>query len=52
MSHRFAAGFYAVHEKVGKNDFSRCSPGLRFQDLSELSNSPTLQCGSDMFPSI
>ena len=51
-SQRFAACFYAVHEKISKNYFSRCSPGLCFQDLPQLSNLPTLQCGSDMFPSI
>lgn len=43
---------YAAREKVSKNCFSCCSSGLCFQDLSELSNSPTLQCGSDMFPSL
>ena len=43
---------YAAREKVSKNCFSCCSPGLCFQDLPQLSNSPTLQCGSDMFPSI
>ncbi len=43
---------HAVHEKACKYFFSCWSRGLCFQDLSELSNSPTLQCGSDMFPSI
>ena len=47
-----ASAIYAVHEKACKYFFSCCSPGLCFQDLSELSNSPTLQCGSDMFPSL